>query len=341
MTSDVLRLTADLMAIDSTSGQEGELMAHVALMLESRGWRVKRIPVTPGRIDVFATCVHAPLVTLSTHLDTVPPYIPPRFDGDTLWGRGSCDAKGIAASMILAAEQLREREVPVALLFVVGEELTHDGAHAANASPSTSRVIINGEPTEGKLALGTKGALRVVLRTSGVAAHSAYPHLGDSAIAKLVTLLAELPHLELPHDELFGATTINVGQISGGIADNVVAPAADAHIMVRLVSDAEEMLVLLEKWIAGRATMERGSLVPAIRLGSVPGFETMVAAFATDIPELTRWGTPYLYGPGSIHVAHTKDERVTRAELEAAVAGYVKLAIAALADATTRQGVCR
>ena len=341
MTSDVLRLTADLMAIDSTSGQEGELMAHVALMLESRGWRVKRIPVTPGRIDVFATCVHAPLVTLSTHLDTVPPYIPPRFDGDTLWGRGSCDAKGIAASMILAAEQLREREVPVALLFVVGEELTHDGAHAANASPSTSRVIINGEPTEGKLALGTKGALRVVLRTSGVAAHSAYPHLGDSAIAKLVTLLAELPHLELPHDELFGATTINVGQISGGIADNVVAPAADAHIMVRLVSDAEEMLVLLKKWIAGRATMERGSLVPAIRLGSVPGFETMVAAFATDIPELTRWGTPYLYGPGSIHVAHTKDERVTRAELEAAVAGYVKLAIAALADATNRQGVSR
>ena len=342
MTSDVLRLTAELMAIDSTSGQEGELMAHVALMLESRGWRVKRIPVTPGRINVFATCVHEPLVTLSTHLDTVPPFIPPRIDGaagDTLWGRGSCDAKGIAASMILAAEQLREREVPVALLFVVGEEVTHDGAHAANANPSTSRVIIDGEPTEGKLALGTKGALRVVIRTSGVAAHSAYPHLGDSAIAKLVTLLAELPTLELPHDELLGATTINVGQLSGGIADNVIAPAAEARIMVRLVSDAEEMWALLEKWIAGRATMERGSLVPAIRLGSVPGFETMVAAFATDIPELTRWGTPYLYGPGSIHVAHTNDERVTRAELEAAVAGYVKLAMAALADATNRQGV--
>jgi acetylornithine deacetylase len=330
VTSDVLRLTAELMAIDSTSGQEGELMAHVSLMLESRGWRVTRIPVTPGRMNVFATCVHAPLVTLSTHLDTVPPYIPPRFDGDTLWGRGSCDAKGIAAAMILAAEQLRERERPVALLFVVGEEVTHDGAHAANANAGTSRILIDGEPTELKLALGTKGAMRVTLRTSGIAAHSAYPELGDSAIAKLVTLLTELPNLELPHDDLLGATTINIGQISGGVADNVIAPSSEARIMIRLVSDAEEMWKLLEKWVAGRATLERGSLVPAVRLGSVPGFETMIAAFATDIPELTRWGTPYLYGPGTIHVAHTKDERVTRAELEAAVQGYVRLAEAAL-----------
>jgi acetylornithine deacetylase len=232
--------------------------------------------------------------------------------------------------MILAAERLRERERPVALLFVVGEEITHDGAHAANANPGTSRILIDGEPTELKLALGTKGAMRAVIRTAGVAAHSAYPALGDSAIAKLVTLLAELPHLELPHDELLGATTINVGQISGGVADNVIAPSAEARIMVRLVSDAGEMWKRLESWVAGRATLERGSLVPAVRLGSVPGFDTMVAAFATDIPELTRWGIPYLYGPGSIHVAHTKDERVTRAELEAAVEGYVRLAEAAL-----------
>jgi len=332
MTDDVLRLTAELMAIDSTSGQEGQLMAHVSLMLESRGWRVTRIPVTPGRMNVFATCVNAPLVTLSTHLDTVPPYIPPRVDGDTLWGRGSCDAKGIAAAMILAAEQLRERERPIALLFVVGEEITHDGAHAANENAGTSRVIIDGEPTEGKLALGTKGAMRATIRTSGVAAHSAYPELGDSAIAKLVTLLGELPHLELPHDELLGATTINVGQISGGVADNVIAPSAEARIMVRLVSDAEGIWRLLEKWVAGRASLERGSLVPAIRLGVVPGFETMVAAFATDIPALPRWGKPYLYGPGSIHVAHTAQEHITRAELEAAVSGYVRLAEAAMAE---------
>ena len=333
MTNDVLRLTAELMAIDSTSGQEGELMAHVSLMLESRGWRVKRIPVTPGRMNVFATCVHEPLVTLSTHLDTVPPYIPPRMDGDTLWGRGSCDAKGIAAAMILAAEQLRERDCPVALLFVVGEEVTHDGAHAANEQAGTSRVLIDGEPTELKLGLGTKGAMRAIIRTKGVAAHSAYPHLGDSAITKLVTLLNELPSLVLPHDDLLGATTINVGQISGGVADNVVAPQAEARIMARIVSDAEEVWRLLGTWVAGRATLERGSLVPAMRLNAVPGFETIIAAFATNVPELTRWGKPYLYGPGSIHVAHTSDERITRAELLAAVDGYVRLAEAALANA--------
>ncbi|MDQ2768602.1 MAG: M20/M25/M40 family metallo-hydrolase [Gemmatimonadota bacterium] len=330
MTNDVLRLTADLMAIDSTSGHEGELMAHVSLMLESRGWRVTRIPVTPGRMNVFATCEHAPIVTLSTHLDTVPPYIPPRIDGDTLWGRGSCDAKGIAAAMILAAEQLRERERPVALLFVVGEEVTHDGANAANANPGTSRVLIDGEPTEGKLALGTKGAMRAIIRTSGVAAHSAYPELGDSAITKLVALLNELQQLELPRDELLGETTINVGQLSGGVADNVVAPNAEARIMVRLVGDADDMWRLLQKWVGDRATLERGSLVPAIRLGTVPGFETMVAAFATDIPAMPRWGKPFLYGPGSIHVAHTAQERITRAELESAVKGYVRLAEAAL-----------
>ncbi len=265
--------------------------------------------------------------------DTVPPYIPPRFDGDTLWGRGACDAKGIAASMILAAEQLRERGCPVALLFVVGEEVSHDGAHAANEQAGTSRVIIDGEPTELKLGLGTKGAMRAVIRTTGVAAHSAYPHLGDSAIAKLVTLLNELPSLALPHDDLLGATTINVGQIAGGVADNVIAPSAEARIMVRLVSDAEEVWRLLETWAAGRATLERGSLVPAMRLNAVPGFETTIVAFATDVPELTRWGKPYLYGPGSIHVAHTKDERITRAELHAAVDGYVRLAEAALANA--------
>ncbi len=333
MTNDVLRLTAELMAIDSTSGHEGELMAHVGLMLESRGWRVKQIPVSPGRVDVLATCVSHPLVTLSTHLDTVPPYIPPRLDGDTLWGRGACDAKGIAAAMILAAEQLRERNVPVALLFVVGEELSHDGAHAANATPGTSRVLIDGEPTEGKLGMGTKGAMRAIIRTSGVAAHSAYPELGDSAVAKLIALLAELPALPLPHDALLGATTINVGMISGGLADNVIAPAAEARIMVRLVTDVEEVWRLLETWVAGRATLERGATVPAMRLTTVPGFETTVVAFATDVPALTRWGTPYLYGPGSIHVAHTTQERVTGAELRAAVAGYVRLAEAALEKA--------
>jgi acetylornithine deacetylase len=215
---------------------------------------------------------------------------------------------------------------------VVGEELSHDGAHAANEQPGSSRVLIDGEPTELKLGLGTKGAMRAIIRTAGIAAHSAYPALGDSAITKLVALLHELPALELPYDDLLGATTINVGQIEGGIADNVIAPSAEARIMVRLVSDADAVWRMLETWVAGRATLERGSLVPAMKLSSVPGFETTIVAFATDVPELTRWGTPYLYGPGSIHVAHTSEERVTRAELLAAVSGYVKLAEAALAN---------
>jgi acetylornithine deacetylase len=182
-----------------------------------------------------------------------------------------------------------------------------------------------------KLGLGTKGAMRAIIRTTGVAAHSAYPELGDSAITKLVALLHELPSLALPHDDLLGATTINVGQIVGGVADNVIAPNAEARIMVRLVSDADEVWRMLELWLAGRATIERGSMVPAMRLSSLPGFETTIAAFATDLPALTRWGKAYLYGPGSIHVAHTAQERVTRAELLEAVSGYVKLAEAALA----------
>jgi acetylornithine deacetylase len=330
MAEDVLRLASELMAIDSTSGQEGELVAYVHALLEARGWRVRRIPVSPGRENLHATVAPEPLVTLSTHLDTVPPYIPPRVEGDTLWGRGACDAKGIAAAMILAAESLRERGVPVALLFVVGEELSHDGARAANTVPTTSRVLIGGEPTDGLLATGTKGAMRVVMRTTGVAAHSAYPELGRSAIDALVSLLHELRSLELPRDDVLGAATINVGAIAGGVADNVVAPAAEAWLMARLVTPASEMWALLERWVAGRATLERGATVPAIRLGTVPGFGTQVVAFATDVPALANWGTPYLFGPGSIHVAHTAEERVTRAELMAAVAGYVLLAEEAL-----------
>jgi acetylornithine deacetylase len=329
VTNDVLRLTAELMAIDSTSGQEGELMAHVSLMLESRGWRVTRIPVTPGRMDVFATCVKSPLVTLSTHLDTVPPYIPPRIDGDTLWGRGSCDAKGIAAAMLCAAERLRARGRAVAMLFVVGEETTHDGAHAANAwAESTgfrSLALVNGEPTESTLALGTKGAMRVIVRTEGEAAHSAYPHLGRSATRALVHLLAELDGLDLPSDPLLGETTVNIGSLAGGVADNVVAPSAEARLMARLVSSADEVWERLERWTAGRASLERSIEIPAMRLGALEGFPTSVVAFATDIPALAAWGTPYLFGPGSIHVAHRDDECVALDELRAAALSYERI----------------
>jgi acetylornithine deacetylase len=327
---DVAALAADLVGIDSTSGSEGEVVSFLADLLALRGWQVKKIPVSTGRDDLLATAADAPLVTLSTHLDTVPPFIPPRFVGGRLYGRGSCDAKGIAAAMCCAGERLRARGVPVALLFVVGEETVHDGAMAANLVPTTSRVLINGEPTESTLALGTKGAMRLTVRTAGKAAHSAYPHLGHSATRDLVRLLAEMDGLALPRDPVLGETTINIGSLAGGVADNVVAPWAEARLMARLVSPVEELTSVLRQWIGSRATLEEHVLVPPVLLGTLPGYTTSVVAYATDIPKLSNWGKPYLFGPGSIHVAHTDDEFVELEELRQAVGIYEKLATESL-----------
>ena len=327
---DVVELAARLMEIDSTSGHEGPVIDWLENYLARADWTVRRIPVTAGRDDLLATRGADPKVTFSTHLDTVPPFIPPRLDGDRLWGRGACDAKGIAAAMILAAERLRARTTGVALLFVVGEEVSHDGAEAANAIPNTSKVLINGEPTESTLANGTKGAMRFNLRTRGQAAHSAYPHLGKSAISELVRLLAEIEMLELPNDAHLGDTTINIGMISGGVADNVMAPEAEARLMARLVTPPAAFEALLRSWVGDRAELEIGITVPALRLGTLPGFKTSVAAFATDIPKLGNWGTPYLFGPGSIHFAHRDDEHIAVPELRGAVDAYVRIAEQAL-----------
>jgi acetylornithine deacetylase len=328
---DLVELTTRLMSIDSTSGSEGKVVAWLDGYLSERGWRTWRIPVSAGRDDLFVTAVDHPTVTLSTHLDTVPPFISPRVEDGIIRGRGACDAKGIAAAMICAAERLRVSGAPVALLFVVGEEVTHDGAHAADAAfaakqiPASSRVMIDGEPTESTLAVGTKGAVRVTVRTAGQAAHSAYPELGRSATRDLVHLLAELDTIAFPNDSVLGATTVNIGSLSGGVADNVVAPWAEARMMIRLVTPAAEVMRIIERWAADRATLEWGPMVPPIRLGVVAGFKTSVAAFATDIPALGNWGSPYLFGPGSIHVAHRDDECVSIDELHAAVDSYERL----------------
>ena len=328
---DVVDLTVDLMRIESTSGGEGNVIDFVQRLLAGRGWRTTLIPVSHGRSDVFATASDAPLVTLSTHLDTVPPYIPPTRTADRILGRGSCDAKGIAAAMICAAERLRDANVPVGLLFVVGEETCHDGAHAANEAiragtvPTTCRAIINGEPTESTLALGTKGAVRMTVRTKGRAAHSAYPHLGRSATLDLVRILADIESLALPTDPVLGDTTINIGMLSGGVADNIVAPAAEARLMARLVGPATDVVAAVRDWVGSRAEVEEGVSIPHVRLGTVPGVETSIVAFATDIPALTNWGTPYLFGPGSIHVAHSDNEFIDIAELRAGVATYERI----------------
>ncbi|MGQ0538659.1 MAG: M20/M25/M40 family metallo-hydrolase [Gemmatimonadaceae bacterium] len=327
---DPAQVTLDLMAIESTSGSEGEVIEFADNLLASRGWRTARIPVTAGRDCVFARAASEPAVVFSTHLDTVPPYIAPRRDGDVISGRGACDAKGIAASMVVAAERLRDRDVAVGILFVIGEETSHDGAHAANDwaagnLPARPRALINGEPTENTLALGTKGAQRVVLRTRGRAAHSAYPELGHSAIADLVSLLAELERKEWPSDPLLGTTTVNIGAISGGLADNVIAPLAEARLMFRLVGPPAEMRLRIEQWVRGRAEVEWGIAVPPQRLAALDGFATSVAAYATDVPALTNWGTPYLYGPGSVYVAHTPNECIGVASLRQAVDDYVRM----------------
>lgn len=328
---DVVDLAIRLMECDSTSGSETAVMGVAEDTLSSRGWRTQRIPVTVGRDCILATSDLAPVVTLSTHLDTVPPYIAPRLEGEILYGRGACDAKGIAASMIVAAERLRSRGVAVALLLVVGEETCHDGAHAANTFATSSRILINGEPTESTLAVGTKGALRVLVRTRGKAAHSAYPEMGHSATRDLVHLLAELDELRLPTDALLGETTVNIGQLSGGVADNVIAPSAEARLMFRLVTPAAELWPAIERWAGERAELEAGVMIPPVRLETLPGFPTSVARFATDIPALTAWGTPYLFGPGSVHVAHTPHEHVDTRELASAVDAYERIALGALA----------
>lgn len=328
----VLELATELVRVESLSGAEGKAMDLAAELLLADGWEVIRIPVAPGRECVLAHPGAEFVLTFSTHLDTVPPYIPPRVEGDTLWGRGACDAKGIAAAMMVAARRLRESGYPVALLFVVGEETSHDGALAANdwaarnLAPTIPRVLVNGEPTGNRLALGTKGASRVEVRVRGRTAHSAYPELGRSATSELVRLLGELDSLPLPEDPLLGKTTVNIGSIRGGVADNVLAPEATARLMFRLVTPVEEVRPLIERWAAGRAELEWGVHAPPQRLSGLEGFDTCVVAYTTDIGALTHWGKPYLLGPGSIELAHTDGERITLGELQLAVDLYGKLA---------------
>ncbi|MBW7934393.1 MAG: M20/M25/M40 family metallo-hydrolase [Gemmatimonadaceae bacterium] len=323
--ADVVSLAAELLAIPSPTRDEGRAVEFVSRWLIARGWNVTLQEVSPGRSNVWASR-RGGGVTLSTHLDTVPPYVPPRLEGDRLYGRGACDAKGIAAAMLVAADRLVEAgEERVDLLFVVGEERGSDGARAANQLDATSRYLINGEPTESRLATGCKGAWRVTVRTSGREAHSAYPELGQSAILPMCELLPQLAGLELPSDAALGATTINVGLLRGGTEANIVPAQCEAELMVRMVGDRAPVQAALEHWAAGLAELTYGSFIPAQHFHVVPGLATAPMAYTSDIPLLTRWGTPLLFGPGSIHVAHTPDEFVALDELRASVDTYEQL----------------
>jgi acetylornithine deacetylase len=327
---DVVDLTEELVAIPSVSGNEAEVVEYVKGLLESRGWSVQCQEVAPGRENVWASRGSG-VVTLSTHLDTVGPFIAPSRKYGRLYGRGTCDAKGIAASMICAAQRLADvGEERIDLLFVVGEEAGSDGAMAANELPSTSSALINGEPTEGRLASGAKGSLRVLVRTEGKAAHSAYPDEGDSAITAMVGLLSELDHLSWPTDHDIGETTVNIGRIIGGEAANIVPAQCEAELLVRLVGEPGPVQRILDHWAEGRASLLYGAQVPTTRFRTVPGFDIEAVSFTTDAPLLSNWGEALLFGPGSIHYAHGVDEHIEIDELRQSVTTYERLVLSLL-----------
>jgi acetylornithine deacetylase len=324
--TDVVALAAELLAIPSLSGSEKAVIDFVSKWLVTRGWNVTVQEVSKGRGNVWASKSGGG-VAFSTHLDTVPPHIAPKLSKDKLYGRGACDAKGIAAAMMVAAERLvQSGENRVDLLLVVGEEQGSDGARAANNLSPKSRFLVNGEPTESKLASGAKGSLRETIRTRGREAHSAYPHLGESAIEPLLKLLPTVHDLPLPTDSVLGNTTVNIGTIRGGTGANIVPAHAEAEMMIRLVGDVKPMKKMIQDWVKGRAEVEFGSHIPAQKFHIVDGFEVAPMAYTSDIPLLSRWGTPLLFGPGSIHVAHTPDEYIDVNELRASVDSYERIA---------------
>ncbi len=329
--TDVVALAAELLAIDSTTGTESRVVDFVSNWLVTRGWNVHLQEVTRGRANIWASR-QGKGATLSTHLDTVPPYIAPRLVGDKLYGRGACDAKGIAAAMLMAADRLaKSGEERVDLLFVVGEEKGSDGARSANRLKATSKFLVNGEPTESKLASGAKGSLRVTVRTRGRAAHSAYSHLGESAIKPMLELLPALDGLQLPKDDVLGETTLNIGTLRAGTEANIVPAEAEAELMFRLVGDPGPVKKQVDKWAKGRAELEYGSYIPAQHFHTIAGFDVAPVAYTSDIPLLGKWGTPLLFGPGSIHVAHTPDEFIDVNELRAAVDAYERIVRSLLA----------
>jgi len=323
--TDVVALCAEMLSIQSPTGGESKIVDFVSRRLVSRGWNVTVQEVTPGRGNVWASRSRGG-VTLSTHLDTVPPYVAPKLDGERLYGRGACDAKGIAAAMLAAADRLAASgEDRVDLLLLVGEEKGSDGARAANHLPATSRFLINGEPTESRLASGAKGSLRVTVKTRGREAHSAYPHLGRSAIEPMLELLPTIRSLPLPTDATLGDTTVNIGTIRGGTEANIIPGECEAELMFRLVGDVDAVKTLVDQWGSGRAEITYGSYIPAQHFHVVPGFDVAPVAYTSDIPLLGRWGTPLLFGPGSIHVAHTPNEHIDVRELRASVDTYERL----------------
>jgi acetylornithine deacetylase len=324
---DPLALTRELVALETPTGREGPAVDCLAGVLGRLGYRVTRQPVMPGRDNLYAWRT-PPEVVFSTHLDCVPPYLPLREDATHLHGRGTCDAKGLAAAMVAAAERLRALgEDRVGLLFVVGEENGSDGAQIAGELAPRGRFLINGEPTENRLSIGQKGSLKVVLECRGRAAHSGYPEEGRSAILPLLDTIERIRRLPLPTDPMLGPGTLNVGTVQGGVAPNVIPPAARAELLFRLVGPSDELRRQVSACAVDGVAVTFPTELPYFKnTGALPtGWETTVVSFASDLPFHAAWGQGFQLGPGSIRVAHTSEERIAKAELLRGVGLYVKL----------------
>ncbi len=335
---DPLQLTRKLVEIESITGNEKEVGGFLARELESLGYQVKRMAVPPlegalakdsgakERFNLWATPPGStPEIVFSTHMDTVPPFLPVREDTDKIYGRGTCDAKGIIATQLAAALKLREQGIHVGLLFVVGEERDSQGALVANQQAGGTKFLINGEPTDNRLGIASKGALRAVVTAHGKMAHSAYPELGESAIEKLLDALQRIRAIELPVNPEVGPTTVNIGLIEGGRAPNVIPDLARAQLLYRLVGPADELRRKINAAAGKLAEVDFALDIPFVRLRTVDGLPTMVAAFTTDIPALSNWGEPLLLGPGSILVAHTEREFIQKSELLACIDLYCEV----------------
>jgi acetylornithine deacetylase len=322
---NALELTQELIKIESISGNEARIVNFLADYLDRLGFDVELQEAEANRPNLYAKRGE-PDVVFSTHTDTVPPYVELREDDEHIYGRGACDTKGLMAAMLKASEKLIGENVSdFGVLLLVGEENGSIGAKVANNIANQCKYLINGEPTESKLALGSKGSLRATLKAEGRAAHSAYPHLGVSAIEKLLDVLGDVRRMPLPTDETLGVSTLNIGLIAGGVAPNVIAPAAEAEVLLRVVSNTDTLKKILEETVAGRLRVEYGFQCEPVFMQKLEGYDTDVVAFTTDIPALSNWGKPLLYGPGSILDAHTSGEKIRKRDILEAVDIYTEM----------------
>lgn len=330
---DALELTRALVALDTPTGAEGPATDLLDGALRRAGYRTVRQPVTPGRDNLYAYR-EPPALVFSTHLDTVPPYLPLAEDAESIHGRGSCDAKGLAAAMVTAAERLAQQgERRIGLLFLVGEENGSDGARAAADLTPRGRFLINGEPTENRLSIGQKGSMRVDLEATGRAAHSAYPEEGVSAIAALLDTIERIRRMPLPVDPLLGPSTLNLGLIRGGVAPNVIPPSASAQLLIRTVEPSTPLKEAIRALLSPGVSVTFPVELPFYKGGTAPsGWDTTVVSYASDLPFLSSWGERYQLGPGSIRVAHTSHEHIRKADLLRGIDLYVRLASDLLAS---------